>query len=205
MPRRPVPLHAVRTLFLQRQHLTRPRADALTPGRLQRFVEDVGGLQLDSINVLDRAHYLTVWSRFGPYDRTRLDRLVYRRRLLFEYWAHAACLVSIRTLPWWRRAMFDYRTRHTGWSDWLRRITKDDPERRANALEFQRVVDKLFSLGGVRGEDDDSPIKLARRFRELAGFADEEIDEIAGVSAEARAEMEARIKAKAEALDATGA
>ncbi len=74
-------------------------------------------------------------------------------------------------------------------SDWLRRITADDPERRARALEFQRVVDKLFSLGGVRGEEEDSPIKLARRFRELAGFADEEIDEIAGLSHEARQEL----------------
>jgi uncharacterized ferritin-like protein (DUF455 family) len=75
-------------------------------------------------------------------------------------------------------------------SDWLRRITADDPERRANALEFQRIVDRLFSLGGLRGEDEDSPIKLARRFRELAGFEDAEIDEIADVSAEARAQAE---------------
>ena len=67
-------------------------------------------------------------------------------------------------------------------SDWLRRMTADDPERRARALEFQRVVDKLFSIGGVRGEDEDSPIKLARRFRELAGFDDDEIDEIADLS-----------------------
>lgn len=116
-----VPLRAVRALFLERQHLMHPRAHALTPRRLLRFVEDVGGLQLDSINVLDRAHYLTLWSRFGPYDRARLDRFAYRRRLLFEYWAHAACLVPISALPWWRRAMLDYRTRHTGWSGWLRR------------------------------------------------------------------------------------
>ena len=74
-------------------------------------------------------------------------------------------------------------------SDWLRRMTADDPDRRARALEFQRVVDKLFSIGGVRGEDEDSPIKLARRFRELAGFADEEIDEIAELSHQARQEM----------------
>lgn len=121
MPGAALPLRAVTTLFLERQHLARPRSRPLTPGRLVRFVEDVGGLQLDSINVLDRAHYLTVWSRFGPYDRARLDRLVYRRRLLFEYWAHAACLVCASTLPWWRRAMLDYRTRHTGWSGWLRR------------------------------------------------------------------------------------
>jgi uncharacterized protein YcaQ len=121
MPGSAFPLRAVAALFLERQHLARPRAAGLTPRRLGRFVEDVGGLQLDSINVLDRAHYLTVWSRFGPYDRRHLDRLVYRRRLLFEYWAHAACLVPISTLPWWRRAMLDYRGRHTGWSDWLRR------------------------------------------------------------------------------------
>ena len=124
MPRRCVGLSAVTALFLERQHLARPQAAKLTPARLTRFVEDVGGVQLDSINVVDRAHYLTVWSRFGPYDRAWLDRLVYRRRLLFEYWAHAACLVPVSALPWWRRAMLDYRSRHTGWSGWLRRNAK---------------------------------------------------------------------------------
>lgn len=77
-------------------------------------------------------------------------------------------------------------------SDWLRRLTADDPERRKNALEFQRVVDKLFSLGGFRGEDDESPVKLARRFRELAGFDDAEIDEIAEVAREALREAQDR-------------
>jgi len=121
MPRITVPANAVRALFLRRQHLDHPRGAALSARRLCRFAEDVGGIQLDSINVLDRAHYLTLWSRFGPYDRARLDRLVYDRRLLFEYWAHAACLVPTTTLPWWRRAMLDYRIRHTGWSDWLQK------------------------------------------------------------------------------------
>jgi uncharacterized protein len=124
MPRAPLPLRAVTTLFLERQHLARPRSRPLTAARLVRFVEDVGGIQMDSINVLERAHYLTLWSRFGPYDRARLDRLVYGRRLLFEYWAHAACLVPTSMLPWWRRAMLDYRSRHTGWSGWLRRNPK---------------------------------------------------------------------------------
>ena len=74
-------------------------------------------------------------------------------------------------------------------SDWLRRLTADDPERRARALEFQRVVDKLFSIGGARGEEEDSPIRLARRFRELAGFKTEEIDEIAELSLQSRREL----------------
>ena len=115
-----VPLRAVAAVFLRRQHLDRPRALPLTAARLRRFAEDVGGVQVDSINVVERAHRLTVWSRFGPDDRMALDSLVYERRLLFEYWAHAACWVPASMLPWWRRAMLDYRVRHTGWAKYLR-------------------------------------------------------------------------------------
>ena len=57
-------------------------------------------------------------------------------------------------------------------SDWLRRLTENDPERRERALEFQRGVDKLFSLGGFRGETDENPIQLARKLRAMAGFTD---------------------------------
>ena len=67
-------------------------------------------------------------------------------------------------------------------SVWLRKITEDDPERRKKALEFQSVVDKIFSYGGLRSESDESPILLARRFRELAGFSDGELTKIADVS-----------------------
>jgi len=77
-------------------------------------------------------------------------------------------------------------------SDWLRRITANDPERQKGALEFQRAVDKLFSFGGFRGEEDDSPIHLARRFRQLAGFSEDEITDLVEVSAEAYAEALAR-------------
>jgi uncharacterized protein YcaQ len=144
--RSPIPLEAITALFLQRQHLARPRSRSFTPARLRRFVEDVGGVQLDSINVLDRAHYLTIWSRFGPYDRVRLDRLVYRRRLFLEYWAHAACLVPASMLPWWRRAMLDYRIRHTGWSGSLQR----------NARVLARVK-AAVAANGPMGNGDFGP------------------------------------------------
>jgi len=74
-------------------------------------------------------------------------------------------------------------------SDWLRRLTENDPERRARTLEFQRVVDKLFSFGGFRGERDENPIQLARKFRRMAGFAESEIDEISILSDEAFEEV----------------
>ena len=76
-------------------------------------------------------------------------------------------------------------------SDWLRRITADDPERRAQALDFQRAVDKLFSFGGFRGEEEENPVHLARRFRQLAGFTEDEITELVDVAAEAYAEAQA--------------
>ncbi len=113
------PLRAVADLFIERQQLDRPRGRRLTAASLARFAEATGGIQLDSINVVERAHLLTLWSRFGAFDRRTLERLVYQRRVLFEYWAHAACLVSTRDLPAWRRAMLDYSLEHRGWSDWL--------------------------------------------------------------------------------------
>jgi uncharacterized ferritin-like protein (DUF455 family) len=76
-------------------------------------------------------------------------------------------------------------------SDWLRRITANDPDRQKAALGFQRVVDKLFSFGGLRGEEEENPIHLAREFRRQAGFSEEEIVELVDVSAEAYAEAQA--------------
>jgi hypothetical protein len=114
---------AAAALFLERQHLVRPRARRFTAKRMLAFVEDAGGLQLDSINVIDRAHYLTTWSRFDLYDRAALDRLAYRRRELFEYWAHAACLVPTSHFPAWRRAMLE-RPHVPDWARWVKRNRK---------------------------------------------------------------------------------
>ena len=75
-------------------------------------------------------------------------------------------------------------------SDWLRRLTANDPDRQKSALEFQRTVDKLFSFGGFRGEEEENPIHLARTFRSLAGFSDDEITELVDVAAEAYQEAQ---------------
>jgi uncharacterized ferritin-like protein (DUF455 family) len=77
-------------------------------------------------------------------------------------------------------------------SDWLRRLTERDVQRRAQALEFQAVVDKLFSYGGLRSDSPESVFGLARRFRELAGFSEDEIEEIAEIANTALAEGKAR-------------
>jgi uncharacterized ferritin-like protein (DUF455 family) len=85
-------------------------------------------------------------------------------------------------------------------SDWLRRITAKDPERQQRALDFQRTVDKVFSFGGFRGEEEDSPVHLARKFRGLAGFTEEEITDLVDVAAEAYTEALAQAEAAAASL-----
>jgi len=70
-------------------------------------------------------------------------------------------------------------------SDWLRRLTANDKDRQKQALDFQRTVDKLFSFGGFRGEEEENPVHLARKFRSLAGFSDDEISDLVDAAAEA--------------------
>jgi uncharacterized protein YcaQ len=57
------------------------------------IIDSLGCLQIDTISVVERAHYLTLWSRLGNYNKQHLDSLAYEDQKLFEYWAHAACYV----------------------------------------------------------------------------------------------------------------
>ncbi|MCO4055640.1 MAG: winged helix-turn-helix domain-containing protein [Bosea sp.] len=75
---------------------------------LDRLVGRLGVLQIDSVNVLARAHLLPAFSRLGPYAAADLEALAYdgRKRRLFEYWGHEASLlpVSMQPLFRWRMA-----------------------------------------------------------------------------------------------------
>ncbi|MEM9724844.1 MAG: crosslink repair DNA glycosylase YcaQ family protein [Pseudomonadota bacterium] len=76
---------------------------------LRRLVDKLGVLQIDSVNVLARAHLLPPFSRLGCYDVQDLDSLAYggKRRALFEYWGHAASLLPVDLHPLFRWRMED--------------------------------------------------------------------------------------------------
>jgi uncharacterized protein YcaQ len=65
----------------------------------------LGAIQVDSVNVLARAHYLPTFSRYGPYPMAALDDLAHGRRELFEYWGHAACFLPVELYPLFRWRM----------------------------------------------------------------------------------------------------
>jgi len=89
-----------RRIALGAQGLTRPRPEGRIDVRhFRRVLGRVGAVQLDSVNVLARAHYMPFLSRLGPYDRAALDRWLWDSRELFEYWGHEASLLPIETRP----------------------------------------------------------------------------------------------------------
>lgn len=83
-----------------------------TRAEVRRLVDKLGVLQIDSVNVLARAHTLPVYARLGIYDRAHLDTLAHggKQRRLFEYWGHAASLMPVAMQPLFRWRMENART-----------------------------------------------------------------------------------------------
>ncbi|HEY0188270.1 MAG TPA: crosslink repair DNA glycosylase YcaQ family protein [Cellulomonas sp.] len=111
----PLSLSQARRIALRAQGLDRPRPERSTPPTLRQFqqvVDRLGLLQIDSVNVLARAHLMPAFSRLGPYDTALLDRASGRSpRRLVETWAHEASFVPPETyalLGWRRRAFRDH-------------------------------------------------------------------------------------------------
>ncbi|MGY2734663.1 winged helix-turn-helix domain-containing protein [Sphingomonas sp. UYP23] len=78
----------------------RERENAVDTKRLLETISQLGLLQIDSVNVLVRAHYLPLFSRLGTFDRGLLDGLMAERpKRLFEYWGHEASLIPVDYYP----------------------------------------------------------------------------------------------------------
>jgi uncharacterized protein YcaQ len=95
---------------------------AARPATVQRrhiaaLAERLGMYQIDSVNVLARAHTMPAFSRLGPYDPAHFTQLAWggrRHRAWFEYWGHAACLLPTASWKLLRWRMDGYRARQRG-------------------------------------------------------------------------------------------
>lgn len=88
--------------------------------QLNSTIRRLGLLQIDSVNVFERSHYLPVFARLGSYDKAELDALTLNKRGPYlEYWAHEAALIPREWWPLFRWRMEDFRDREN-WSQWSR-------------------------------------------------------------------------------------
>ena len=94
---------------------------------LQRTIERTGLLQVDSVNVLQRAHYMPLYARMGPYDTDLLRRATedHPRRMV-EYWAHVQALMPVELWPVMAHRMASYRERRAKWSRAVPRPVLDE-------------------------------------------------------------------------------
>jgi uncharacterized protein YcaQ len=159
---------AARRIALAAQGFAEPRPSGRVDARhIRRVIERIGLLQLDSVNVFTRSHYLPLFARLGPYPRQVVDRLAAHtagpiHRELFEYWAHEASLVPLRLQPFlrWRMARFE----EDAWSG-ISRLGREQPELVA------RVYDLVRQRGPLRAVDTGVE-RAARRPGEMWNWHD---------------------------------
>jgi uncharacterized protein YcaQ len=132
-----------RRLAIGAQGLTGTRP-SVEPDRrhLRRVLKHTGLLQIDSVNVLARAHYLPAFSRLGPYDQTLLDRMAFKHRELFEYWGHEAALLPVEVHPLMRWRMARWESRLMSWGR-LQAVLKERPR------YIEEVYDEVVARGPV--------------------------------------------------------
>src|SRR3954471_22598520 len=114
---------ARRTALAAQGFLDKPHAEP-TMRTFQRTLERTGVLQVDSVNVLQRAHYMPLYSRMGPYDVDLVRRASEARpRRMVEYWAHVQAFMPVELWPVMRHRMARYRDGKHKW--WGSEVTDD--------------------------------------------------------------------------------
>ena len=125
--------------MLAAQGLGRRPATEPTTRQVQQVVSRLGQLQIDSVNVCVRAHYMPLFARLGPYGRGLLDRAANSApRRVYEFWGHAACLIDVQLQPALRWRAESHRQRRDGWSQ---RLLEEHPG----------LVEKVYDQVSERG------------------------------------------------------
>lgn len=114
--------------------------------QLNLLLERLGVLQIDSVNVFERSHYLPVVARLGPYDKALLDRLTLRAKAPYlEYWAHVATFVPRADWPLWEWRRARMRGKYAAAGTWF----AEHPD----TVRF--VLDELAANGPMAASDID--------------------------------------------------
>ena len=149
MRRTDLSLAEARRIALAAQGFADPRPRGRVDIRhLRAVMARVGLLQIDTVNVLIRSHYLPLFSRLGPYPLSLLDDATYQRKELFETWAHEASLIPVGRYPLLRHRM-DAKTGHERFRSWAQE----------NSAYVEGVLDEVRQRGPIAAGDLSDPGK----------------------------------------------
>ena len=113
-----IPNRQARRFFMASQGLAEPPARRWGMAGLYEAIERLGFVQVDSVNVLERAHHHILYARNQTYRQPHLARLVEKERLLFENWTHDASVIPTAFFPYWRHRFAREKQRLRGrWKD----------------------------------------------------------------------------------------
>jgi uncharacterized protein YcaQ len=144
---RSIPLEAARRIALGAQGfgLDPPRG-RIDIRHFRRVMRQIGLVQLDSVNVCVRTHYMPFYARLGPYDRDSLDRWLNTSGEHFEYWSHEAAVLPVDRHPLWRWKM-------ESMTPWRRAaaLMEEHPE------VLPRVLEQVRERGPLTVTDLDAP------------------------------------------------
>ncbi len=137
-------LSEARRVALAAQGFDRRRPNGQVGMRdLRRTIRQLGLLQIDYVNVLVPAHYQVPYSRLGPYEKSLLDDLVYRRREFTEQWAHEASIVPVESWPLLQHRMESFRVRPWGFESFLQQ----------NAEYVAWILEEVRTRGPLAADD----------------------------------------------------
>ncbi len=142
-------LRDARRVALAAQGFAARRVAQPAEGRLVRLLDRLSLFQIDSVNVLTRAHYLPAFSRLGSYSRAELEEAAWggrRQRRMFEYWAHEASLLPLSLHPLFRWRMERAERGEIGYQALRRFATEQQPQ-------AQLVLDRIRSEGALTAAD----------------------------------------------------
>ena len=153
MPRDDLSLSAARRIALAAQGFDRARPARVDARHLRRVVRQLGLLQIDYVNVLGPAQYQVLFSRLGPYEKSRADDLLYRAGEFTEVWAHEASILPVESWPLLRHRREGHRVRPWGFEKILEQ----------NRKYVEWVLDEVRARGPLTANDLKEPDGVPRR------------------------------------------
>ena len=136
---------AARRLFLHRHALAEPPTGPATGAALADLIGRIGFVQVDSINTVERAHHMILWSRRQSYRPAALKPLLERDRLLWEHWTHDAAILPIGLYPQWKHRFTRSELRlRDKWKSWFRTGCEE---------QFDSILRRIEAGGPVSTSD----------------------------------------------------